>query len=105
MISQTTEDKGRLLLVSQGPHCCWLGRTCERDQLIPTHWSSFSVKPLPGVFSGNGSDSEDTSAVLEDGSLCVSMGLSDWELSNSKGAFLLQCHEICDLLLLEVAFQ
>lgn len=58
---------------------------------MPTHSSSYSVKPLPGVFLGNGSDSEVTTVDLEDCSLHVPLGLNDWELSNSKGAFLLPC--------------
>ena len=73
MISQTTKDRRRLFLVSQRPHCHWL--VCVWDPSAdPSHWSSYSIKPLPGVFSGNGSDSEDTTVVLEDCSLCVTLG-------------------------------
>lgn len=53
------------------------------------YWFSFLVKLFFGVFLGNGSDLEDILVVLEDGFLCVSMGFSDWELLNLKGAFLL----------------
>lgn len=82
MISQTTEDKGRLFLVSQLPTCMYVWETSADNSVLVQ-----LLKPLPGVFSSNCSDSEDSTVALEDSSLRVTLGLNDWELSNSKGAF------------------
>ena len=57
----------------------------------PSHWSSYSIKPLPGVFSGNGSDSEDTTVVLEDCSLCVMLGWMTRSCQIQKEHFCCTC--------------